>query len=335
MSQEHRSKQRKKAFKKMAKIDKKSEKSMQKLEQEPPESPSSQPTDSSELIKNSQAEQTALVRKEPERTSVVLQEKANTSIERVAPPKQSMITPQASSGDEEQTIALLQAENSHLKTPVSTEQSDTSDDLQFGMEFKAVEKVSGLFERAHNGIRIALGSKMAIISGAVGSIMGVLLCFILLINPLSTIEFNIRSFQRVQKPTELSIQLKKTYRAIRKLSKSKRSVETLEKISSPRIAKEFAALKKLAQNANDWDLLSKMDPSHNFQQIFIALRTHIFSSPPHYDSYLSYLADNVVQPRSRNLDLFVILLRSLLVGLLMLFCVRILIEEFQPVEHKS
>ena len=157
--------------------------------------------------------------------------------------------------------------------------------------------------------------------------------YMLVIQPIPDIRFDVRTFHRVANHNKLSASMENAYWSLSSgefdsHSLSQRSIAIL-----PAKQKKLfqAMMKQLGKSRST--LARKIRKSINMRQATQHLRTHLQKDIPRARNYPAFYLRNVFRPRALHLDMAIVLTRSLCIGFLMLFSIRLFFDESSTPEE--
>ncbi len=197
---------------------------------------------------------------------------------------------------------------------------------EYDMESKAVEGVVAKGCAALDSAIERTPSKIAVFTGFLGLIISSLALYFLLARPFMEMNFGLKLFQTIQPPTKLSNLLEEVGRELDKILAKERLLP-YEKFP-PKLKEKIAALKREAKARSKWGLLSSLENSKNAEHFAADIREYLENTPLHFSNYPAYFFSYLFSISSHRIDLFVILIRSLLIGFLALFSARLFFQRF-------
>ncbi len=228
----------------------------------------------------------------------------------------------------ETTIDEVSAETSQAAIDGYSE-TDSSTTPSFGMSAAWAENVVDWFEEQHKAIQKGLGPNNSLVVGLAGILIFSWLGSLLVVQAIPDIRFGVRTFHRVARPTKLSSTLEKTYWALssKEFASYSLSKKGLSHLPSKQAKLLHQMMKQLRHSRPA--LSRKLRRSITIGQATQLLRTYLQKDRPRARSYLAFYLRNVFRPRALHLDMAILLTRSMLLGFLMLFSIRLFFEDTQ------
>lgn len=203
----------------------------------------------------------------------------------------------------------------------------------FGMDVSVAENVATWCEQTHHNAYESLGQRASFVMGLVGILATGWLLYHLVIQAIPGLHFNVGTFHRPQRPTVLSVQADKLYWALHDLPKSVRWRTSLNQPPAS-IRPVLTAFTQTVNSSQDAGWKRYISQPHRLESLYRYLRRYLQARPPYASNYMTFFAKNFFRRDALHMDMALFLVRSLFLGVLLLFSVRLFFDNPAWIEEK-